>query len=60
MASEGNALLESVDELLTIARGTGIRAEIYHLKAGGQSNWEKLDEVIEQVDAARADGRTTS
>ena len=56
MRSEGNALLESVDELLTIARGAGIRAEIYHLKAGGQSNWDKLDEVIEKVDAARADG----
>ena len=56
MRSEGNALLESVDELLTIAREAGIRAEIYHLKAGGQSNWDKLDAVIEKVEAARAEG----
>ena len=56
MRSEGNALLESVDELLTIAREAGIRAEIYHLKAGGQSNWDKLDAVIEKVEVARADG----
>ena len=56
MRSEGNALLESVDELLTIAREAGIRPEIYHLKAGGQSNWDKLDAVIEKVEAARAEG----
>ena len=56
MRSEGNALLESVDELLTIAREAGIKAEIYHLKAGGQSNWGKLEEVIGKVETARAEG----
>ena len=56
MRSEGNALLESVDELLRIAREGGIRAEIYHLKAAGQSNWDKLSAVIERVEAARSEG----
>ncbi|MBE55162.1 MAG: aminoacylase [Acidobacteria bacterium] len=56
MRSEGNALLESVDELLRIARESGIRAEIYHLKAAGQSNWDKLGDVIERVEAARSEG----
>lgn len=56
MRSEGNRLLEAVDELITIAREADIPAEIYHLKAGGQSNWSKLSEVIEKVEAARADG----
>ena len=56
MRSEGNALVESVDELLTIAREAGIRAEIYHLKAAGQSNWDKLEAVIDRVEAARAAG----
>ncbi len=54
--SEGNQLLEAVDELMNIAREANIPAEIYHLKAGGQTNWEKMDEVIEKVEAARADG----
>jgi N-acyl-D-amino-acid deacylase len=54
--SEGNALLESVDELIHVARETGAPAEIYHLKAAGQSNWSKMDEVINKVEAARADG----
>ncbi len=54
--SEGNKLLESVDELITIAREADVRAEIYHLKAAGQSNWGKLDSVVAHVEAARAEG----
>jgi N-acyl-D-amino-acid deacylase len=56
MRSEGNRLLEAVDELITIAREAGVPAEIYHLKAAGRDNWGKLDEVIRKVEAARAQG----
>jgi len=56
MRSEGNQLLEAFDEFLSIVRGASIRGEIYHLKAAGQSNWEKMDEVIRRVEQARADG----
>jgi N-acyl-D-amino-acid deacylase len=55
LRSEGNRLLESVDELLRISLVAGVPAEIYHLKAGGESNWPKMDEVIAKVEAARAD-----
>ena len=54
--SEGNALLEGVDELVRIAREAGVAAEIYHLKAAGAANWPKLDEVIAKVNSARAAG----
>jgi len=54
--SEGNRLLEAVNELIDIAREAGIRAEIYHLKAAGQSNWGKMDQVIELVEGARSEG----
>jgi N-acyl-D-amino-acid deacylase len=54
--SEGNRLLESVDELIAIAREAGVPAEIYHLKAAGRENWDKLGEVVERVEAARAEG----
>lgn len=56
MRSEGNRLLEAVDELLTIARQAGIAAEIYHLKAAGKPNWSKLDAVIVKINRARAQG----
>lgn len=54
--SEGNKLLESVDELIRISKESGIRAEIYHLKAAGKSNWYKLDSVILKIEKARAGG----
>ncbi len=56
LRSEGDRLLEAVDELITIARDAGIHAEIYHLKAAGKTNWSKLQEVIEKVEAAQAEG----
>jgi N-acyl-D-amino-acid deacylase len=56
LRSEGNGFLEALDELLTIARASGARAEIYHLKAAGQANWHKLEDVIARVEEARRDG----
>ncbi len=54
--SEGNQLLEAVEELITIAREADVPAEIYHLKAAGQDNWGKLDAVFAMVEAADAEG----
>lgn len=56
MRSEGNRLLESVDELIRIAREGNVGAEIYHLKMAGQQNWDKFDAVVEKVESARAEG----
>ncbi|MCG8434467.1 MAG: D-aminoacylase, partial [Gammaproteobacteria bacterium] len=56
LRSEGNQLLEAVDELITIAREAGVGAEIYHLKAAGRENWPKIDLVFDKVNAARAEG----
>ncbi len=54
--SEGNRLIEAVEELLRVAREAKVPAEIYHLKAAGQKNWPKMDRVIAMVEAARAEG----
>jgi N-acyl-D-amino-acid deacylase len=56
MRSEGNRLLEAVDELIRISRESGAPAEIYHLKAAGQSNWPKMAQVIAKVEEARRQG----
>jgi N-acyl-D-amino-acid deacylase len=56
MRSEGNNLVEAVDELIRISREARIPAEIYHLKAAGQANWPKLDRVIAMIEKARAEG----
>ncbi len=56
MRSEGNRLLESADELIDISRRAHIPAEIYHIKAAGQSNWGKMDALIAKIEAARKSG----
>lgn len=56
MRSEGDQLIEAVQESIDIARASGAPAEIYHLKAAGKRNWNKLDAVIAKVEAARASG----
>src|SRR6476620_6904113 len=57
MRSEGNKLLEGIDELIQISRESGAPAEIYHFKQAGQANWGKLDAAIARIDAARAGGQ---
>jgi N-acyl-D-amino-acid deacylase len=56
MRSEGDRILQSVDELIEIARRSGAPAEIYHLKMGGRDNWGRYGEVIRRIEAARASG----
>lgn len=55
--SEGDRLVEAVDELIQISKDSGAPAEIYHLKAAGKSNWGKLDTALAHIDAARASGQ---
>ncbi|HLO45458.1 MAG TPA: D-aminoacylase [Leadbetterella sp.] len=56
LRSEGNQLEKTVDELISIAKAANIHAEIYHLKAGGKTNWHKIDKVIAKIDSARKAG----
>jgi len=56
MRSEGNQLLEALDELFRIAREANIPAEIYHIKAAGQKNWPKVDELLARIEKAQKDG----
>jgi len=56
MRSEGNRLLQSLDELIKIAKDANIRAEVYHLKESGKENWNKYDAMVTKIDSARAAG----
>ncbi|MEY2497108.1 MAG: N-acyl-D-amino-acid deacylase [Verrucomicrobiota bacterium] len=56
MRSEGNRLLEAIDELLRISKEAGIPAEIYHIKAAGQQNWKKADAMLAKIEDARKAG----
>ncbi len=56
MRSEGNAIMDAINETITIAREASVPAEIYHLKLAGQNNWNKLDAVLEKIDRANRSG----
>src|SRR5216110_2210204 len=54
--SEGNRLLEALDELIRISREAGIPAEVYHIKAAGQPNWSKEDQLLTRIERAQKKG----
>jgi N-acyl-D-aspartate/D-glutamate deacylase len=56
MRSEGDRLLEAIDESVEIGRRAAVPVEIYHLKATGTHNWPKMTEAIARIEAARAAG----
>src|SRR5213082_2316643 len=56
MRSEGIQLLEALDELIRISREAGIPAEVYHIKASGEKNWPKEDELLDRIEAAQKEG----
>jgi len=54
--NEGDEIFAALEEFLTIVRESGVRGEIYHLKVSHKRNWDKLDEVVSLIEAARAEG----
>ena len=56
MRSEGNQLFQGLDEVIRISREAGIPAEVYHIKASGEKNWPKEDELLDRIEAAQKEG----
>src|SRR5262245_17960384 len=56
MRSEGNQLIEAIQETIRISREAGLPAEIYHLKAAGEPNWPKMEQAIALIEDARRKG----
>lgn len=53
---EGNNLIPSIKEVIWIAEKAGVSLHVSHLKAAGKSNWGKILEALELIEAARARG----
>jgi N-acyl-D-amino-acid deacylase len=56
LRSEGEHLLEAIDEAIEIGRQARLPVEIYHLKASGKQNWHKMPRAIARIQAARDAG----
>src|ERR1700730_18324250 len=56
MRSEGDAVLESIDEAVRIGREAQIPVEIWHFKVAGKANFGRMPDLIARVNKARAEG----
>ncbi len=56
MRNEGNRLMESIDEMVEVARGSGVPLHISHFKANGRPNWGKAPLAVAKVEETRRDG----
>jgi N-acyl-D-amino-acid deacylase len=56
MRSEGDGVLESIDEAAQIGREAHIPVEIWHLKAAGKANWGRMPQIVARIEQARAAG----
>jgi N-acyl-D-amino-acid deacylase len=54
--SEGDEILESMQELVDMMKRCGAHLHFSHLKNCGKDNWHKTADVLKTIDLARADG----
>lgn len=54
--SEAGGILESMRELIRIARRTGVKVHLSHFKLAGKNNWRLLDRLLETLENARREG----
>jgi N-acyl-D-amino-acid deacylase len=54
--SEGNRLVEAIEEAIAIGEWAGTWVQIHHLKASGRPNWGKMPRAVAAIEAARARG----
>jgi dihydroorotase/N-acyl-D-amino-acid deacylase len=56
MRSEQQSIMAAIDETIRIGREAHIPVEIWHLKAGGVSNFGLMPEIVARIDRARTAG----
>ncbi len=56
MRDEGDRLLESLDETISVARKTGVSLQISHLKVAYPRNWPKIDPALAKIEEAEKEG----
>jgi N-acyl-D-amino-acid deacylase len=56
MRSEGDFIVNALNETLRIAREAAVHAEVYHMKINIARNWNKIDTLLTKIDSARRAG----
>lgn len=53
---EGDEIIQSIQEVLSYVRETGVRLEISHLKAIGRKNQDKVPAILQMIHAMKDEG----
>jgi N-acyl-D-amino-acid deacylase len=53
---EKEELIESITEALEIAKNSGVKLHISHLKVMGEKNWKLMDDALELIERASQNG----
>lgn len=56
MRNESHRVLEAVEEAIRIGREADMPVHIFHLKAAGRENWGLMEEALDRIREARAQG----
>jgi N-acyl-D-amino-acid deacylase len=56
MRDEGDYLIESLDETISVAREAGIQVQISHFKIAYPRNWDKIDAALAKIENADKEG----
>lgn len=56
LRDEGEDLVVSVNEVIALARESGVSCHIYHLKALGEKYWNQFETVLEMINSANDSG----
>ena len=56
MRSEGDTVLDALDEAIRIGREAHIPVEVWHIKAAGKQNFGRMKEIVAKIEQARREG----
>jgi dihydroorotase/N-acyl-D-amino-acid deacylase len=56
MRSEGDTVLQALDEAIRIGREARIPVEVWHIKAAGKQNFGRMKEIVAKIEQARREG----
>lgn len=54
--SEADTILQSMQEVIDIGRQSGVKVHFSHFKVCGRKNWAAIDQVLDLLDKAKAEG----
>jgi N-acyl-D-amino-acid deacylase len=56
MRSESDRILAALDEMIEVARRSGVHLHVSHFKIAGKNNWGIIESLLNKVTAAQASG----